>query len=566
MKDKKAKASAAVSPARGPAWWHFALAGALVLFLLFEVYGPALRGPFVLDDLAAGFASATEDPDRPVRRWLENTTRPVTQLSFWANFRLSGSNTYSYHAVNVVLHFANGVLLALCLAKLLALAGEVRARLLAALGAAIFWFHPVHAESVAYISSRTEVLSLFFFLGAYACFLWRRAEAASWGVAGVVLVLAALAALSKEHAVTLPVLLLLTDLFFTPGGPRRNWRLYLPLAAGGVAAAAFLSRVLLRADTAGFGVQGLSWSDYFFTQCRALWVYARLFVFPAGLNADPDFPISRSLTDHGAIFGLLGLLAAAGAALYWRKQAPLAAFGLLAALLLFAPTSSFVPIRDPLAERRLYLPFLGLLLVAFEGVRRIRWSVPALAGAGLAVTAVLAAATYQRAGVWGDPLALWTDAVAKSPRKARPHFQYAFALFERGRCPEAVKAFEETAKLQPPAYDLLIDWGLALACAGQDDAALAKFREAVQLEPQAHGYAMIAMLLLRKRDVAGALAELDAADRVQPGSDIAAFYRGAAYEMQGDAAQAVAAYRRAVQSNPRNQPAQEALARLSVGR
>jgi tetratricopeptide (TPR) repeat protein len=465
-----------------------------------------------------------------------------------------------------VLHFANGVLLALCLAKLLALAGEVRARLLAALGAAIFWFHPVHAESVAYISSRTEVLSLFFFLGAYACFLWRRAEAASWGVAGVVLVLAALAALSKEHAVTLPVLLLLTDLFFTPGGPRRNWRLYLPLAAGGVAAAAFLSRVLLRADTAGFGVQGLSWSDYFFTQCRALWVYARLFVFPAGLNADPDFPISRSLTDHGAIFGLLGLLAAAGAALYWRKQAPLAAFGLLAALLLFAPTSSFVPIRDPLAERRLYLPFLGLLLVAFEGVRRIRWSVPALAGAGLAVTAVLAAATYQRAGVWGDPLALWTDAVAKSPRKARPHFQYAFALFERGRCPEAVKAFEETAKLQPPAYDLLIDWGLALACAGQDDAALAKFREAVQLEPQAHGYAMIAMLLLRKRDVAGALAELDAADRVQPGSDIAAFYRGAAYEMQGDAAQAVAAYRRAVQSNPRNQPAQEALARLSVGR
>ncbi len=561
MKDKKTKSPEVAVPRR-VAWWQVALGGALVLFLLFEVYGPALRGPFLLDDLAAGFASPTEDPNRPLGRWLENTTRPVTQLSFWANFRISGPDTFGYHVLNVLLHFGNGLWIGLCLWKLLELTGEKRARLLAACGAAVFWFHPVHTESVAYISSRTEVLSLFFFLGAYTCFLWRREEAATWGTAAVVLVLAGLGALSKEHAVTLPALLLLTDLWFSPGGVRRNWRLYVPLAIGGAAAAAFLGRLLLRADTAGFGMKGISWSDYFFTQCRALWTYARLFVLPVGLNADPDFPFSRSVIDHGTAFGLLALLAAAGAAWYFRKQVPLAAFGLAAALLLFAPTSSFIPIRDPLAERRLYLPFLGLLLIALEGVRRLPLNVAALGSLALALSGVLGAATYQRAAVWGDSLALWTDTKEKSPRKARPHFQYAFALFERGRCPEAVRAFEETSKLQAPAYDLLVDWGLALACAGDDSAALGKMHEALKLEPQAHGYSMVAMLLLKKKDVTGALEALDAADRLQPVSDIAALYRGAAYEMQGEMAKAVEAYQRAATINPNNQPAREALQRL----
>ena len=561
MKDKTSKRAAAAEPRRLE-WWQAALGLALALFLLFEAYAPALRGPFVLDDLASGFTSPTEDPNRPLYRWLENATRPVTQFSFWLSHRISGVDPYGYHVWNVLFHFANGLLVGVCLWKLLALAGEKRARLLAACGAAIFWFHPVQTEAVAYVSSRTEVLSLFFFLAAYACFLWRRSEAAGWGTAAAVLVLAGLGALSKEHAVTLPALLVLTDLFFDPGGLRRNWRLYAPLAIGGVAVAVFFGRALRFADTVGFGLAGISWSDYFFTQCRALWGYARLLVLPVGLNADPDFPISRSLMDHGAVFGLAGLLLAVGAALYFRKQAPLAAFGLLAALLLFAPTSSFVPIRDPFAERRLYLPFFALLLIAWEGLRRLPLNTAALGAAVLAVTAALGAATYQRAAVWGDPLALWADAVEKSPQKARPHFQYAFALFQQGRCPESVRAFEATAKLQPPAYDLLIDWGLALGCAGQEDAALAKIREAVKLEPQAHGHSMIAMMLLRRKDVTGALAELDTADRLQPLSDIASFYRGAAYEMQGDKAKAIESYQRAATINKNNQLAREALARL----
>lgn len=561
MKDMNAKGPEVAVP-RSVAWWQVAVGAALVLFLLFEVYGPALRGPFLLDDLAAGFASPTEDPNRPLYRWVENTTRPVTQLSYWLNSRISGSDPFGYHVLNVLLHFCNGIWIGLCLWKLLEMAGEKRARLLAACGAAVFWFHPVQTESVAYISSRTEVLSLFFFLGAYACFLWRRKEAATWGTAAAVLVLAGLGALSKEHAITLPALLLLTDLCFSPGGIRRNWRLYAPLAIGGAAAAVFLGRLLLRADTAGFGMRGISWSDYFFTQCRALWTYARLFVLPVGLNADPDFPISRSVMDHGAIFGLLALLGAAGAAWYFRKQAPLAAFGLAAALLLFAPTSSFIPIRDPLAERRLYLPFLGLLLIAIEGVRRLPLNVASLGSLALVLTGVLGAATYQRAAVWGDSLALWTDTKAKSPRKARPHFQYAFALFERGRCPEAVREFEATAKLQAPAYDLLVDWGLALACTGDDGAALGKIREALKLEQQSHGYSMVAMLLLKKKDVAGALDALDVADRLQPISDIASLYRGVAYEMQGDKARALQAYQRAAAINVNNQPAREALQRL----
>src|SRR5258708_26321563 len=85
---------------------------------------------------------------------------------------------------------------------------------------------------------------------------------------------------------------------------------------------------------------------------------------------DDEFPISRTLLDHGAIAGLAALLLAAGAAFYFRRRYPLAAYGFFAYLILMAPTSSFIPIQDPVAERRLYLSMIGLLFIVLEFLRR----------------------------------------------------------------------------------------------------------------------------------------------------------------------------------------------------
>ena len=101
-------------------------------------------------------------------------------------------------------------------------------------------------------------------------------------------------------------------------------------------------------------MRDLTWYQYFFTECRVIWDYVRLFFIPAGQNLDPEISISRNILAHGAVIGLAGLLIASVLAWTYRRRFPLASYGWFVWLILLAPTSSLVPIRDPMAERRMY--------------------------------------------------------------------------------------------------------------------------------------------------------------------------------------------------------------------
>src|SRR5260370_17577880 len=120
-------------------------------------------------------------------------------------------------------------------------------------------------------------MSVLLCLSALAMFLYRKSAAITVPVVIAVLVLFALASLTKEHTAVLPILLLLTDYYWNPGfsvvGIRRNWRLYIPIAVVGALAIALVARVLSAATTAGFGVREFTWYQYFFTACRPIWDY-----------------------------------------------------------------------------------------------------------------------------------------------------------------------------------------------------------------------------------------------------------------------------------------------------
>jgi tetratricopeptide (TPR) repeat protein len=366
---------------------------------------------------------------------------------------------------------------------------------------------------------------------------------------------------TKEHTLTLAGLLLMTDYYWSLGGIRKNGVLYAILAVAGAWGAFVVARVLKSASTAGFNVPGLTPAAYFFTQCRVIWTYVRLFFLPAGQNVDPDIAVSANLLDHGAIAGLLALVAVVIAAWIYRKRWPLAAFGVFLFLLLLAPTSSFVPISDVQAERRLYLPFLGLTLVCLEFLRRLKWSqIAALGAAALGICSIL---TYQRSQVWASPVALWQDAAAKSPRKLRPRFQLASAFYEAGNCAQAADTFEAASRLEHPAYDLWVDWGLALDCAGRWQDAVAKLQQASMLERSAHIQSQIGMVYAKQSKWPEALAALDQAERIDPRFDVTYLYRGNIYEAAGDKAAAAAQYQRALALNPVNQAARDALVRVS---
>lgn len=546
-----------------PKWWHYAL-GVLAAFLIaFEVYGPALNGPFVYDDVYLPFMNPYY-LDKSLKVWAN--VRPLLMASYWMNYQAFGIEPYAYHWFNVFLHVLNSILSYVVVRKFLAMAGESgwMREGLAIFAGALFLLHPIQTESVAYVASRSEAMSILFFLGALAVFLYRKSTAISVPAAIAVLVLFGLACLTKEHTTVLPVLLLLTDYFWNPGfrfdGIKRNWKLYAPILIGGALGVAAVLTVLKASHSAGFQLKNLTWYQYLFTQFRSIWVYLRMYVLPVGLNIDHDFPVSKTIFDQGAIGYLIGLLVLVALAWKYRHQYPLASYGFFGFLILLAPTSSVVPIQDVLVEHRVYLPFVCLLLITVEFLRR--WKVGR--GAMIATLgAVLAAAgtlSYQRNELWGNPAALWQDAVNKSPNKARSHFQLAYAQMQTGQCQAAMQNYETVAKLEPADQSLLIDWALAEDCALKTDSAIGRLKQAAQMTPTAHVYSLIGMMYGKQGRVPESLDALATAEKLDPKYEMIFVYRGNDYLSTGNFSGAAAEFQRAVSINPLSQVAINGLA------
>jgi tetratricopeptide (TPR) repeat protein len=542
-----------------PPWWYW-LAGLGALFLVFEAYGPALHSPFVLDDLYLPYADA--NPPHRLIGWVL-LQRPLLMFSFWVDYQLGAADPHGYHTTNVLLHFVVSVLVMFIAARLLEWAG-VQGRMrqaLAIFSGALFLLHPLQTESVAYVASRSEVLSVLFYYAAFAVFIYSNRDSMSVVRAVAIVALFGAAAASKEHTLTLPALIVLTDFFWHRGGWRKNRALYALLALACAAGGVVVWKVLSAANTAGFGMADLSPAAYFFTQCRVIWIYIRMFFLPFGQNVDPDIPVSHGLLDYGAILGLAALIAAAAAAWIYRKRWPLAAFGVFVFLLLIAPTSSVIPIRDVLAERRVYLPFIGLILIALEVLRRLQWS--QAIGVCAAVLLVSTVLTNQRSEVWSTPMTLWQDSVSKAPRKMRPRFHLAFTEYQMGDCAKAAQDFQAASRLDSPDYRLLVDWANALDCAGREDEAAAEFNAATGLAPQlAEAWVGLSAVYGKQNKPDEALKALDRAEAIDP--RIAQIYvnRGGVYQILGNNDAAINQYRRALAIDPSNSVAREALRRL----
>ncbi len=430
---------------------------------------------------------------------------------------------------------------------------------------ALFLVHPLQTESVAYVASRSETLSVLFYYAAYCVFLYRRTQSITWLRALAVMALFGAAVATKQHTLTLPLLLLMTDLFWAQGlnqgSVRANRRLYILLGLTGAAGAWFVWTTLRSANTAGFHVAGFTPFNYFFTECRVVWTYVRMFVLPFGQNADPEVAVSRSLLDPGAIVALAAWVAVVAAAWIYRKRWPLASFGVFTFLLLVSPTSSVIPISEPLQERRLYLPFLGLTLVCLEFLRRLEWKQRVMIEAPVLI--VLMALTYQRNAVWGSPMALWTDTVAKSPHKVRPRLQLADAYYQGSRFTEAAENYEAATHLAPPTYLLLVNYGLALDRGGHYDEALAKLLEAAALEADPQAWALMGQVYGQQHKTDEAFQALDQAERLNPGFELTYEIRGNVYEFDlGNKVSAAEQYRRALQINPYNDAVRQALERV----
>ena len=566
-------AAAPVAPA-AVRWWLWAAAFGAALVAALLAYGPALQGEFLFDDEHMQFAQPHPEAV-PLSAWVAGS-RPLINLSYWLNYQLGGVSPLGYHLTNIVLHTIAALLVFLIVRKILELAALPvrRAMIVAGFCAAIFLLHPVQTESVAYISGRSESLSVALAFGAWACFLYRpsRAEGEGIGLGTVlaILLLFGASVTAKEHVAVLPLVILLTDYYWNPGfsfeGIRRNWRLYGTFVVLGVLLAAFLYSYLAHEPTVGFNLKEFTWYQYLFTQCRVLFLYLRLFLLPFGQSADYAIETSRTLFDHGAIFGMLALLAAAGAAIVWRKRFPIASYGFFVALIFFLPTSSIMPIRDLANDRRMYLPMIGLLLIAAEMLVRVRADEKRLTGVLAVIVLAASAITWNRSQVWSSQAALWSDTAGKSPEKARPHLGLASAYFAAHRYADAAREYELAHNLGIKSDGLFYSsWAAALEGAGRLKEAIQTGRKAIASNPKAPVYAEQAKLVAMDGDIQQALDLLDRAEKDDAAYEPAYIERGVILMTIGRHDEACAAFEKARTLDPKDLSAAKGLVSLGCG-
>lgn len=565
-KPRKAPETESAPASTGLPWWA-PLAAAVAALI---AYFPALNGPFLFDD--RNLPMMSRGPGINYMEFLRRGVRALTNISLLADRDLWGENTAPYHVENFLLHLANAALVYFILKNLLQRAGRTGRAMTAAAGfcAAVFLLHPLHTEAVAYIASRSEVLSVFFSFAALLVFLRRKEIAISWSHAAVVLLLFGLGAVSKETAVAMIGVLLLTDWYFNPGfsfeGITKNWRLYTPLVAGGLAGGLFVYRLASREGTAGSSLP-FKPIDYLCTQFQAVWVYVRMFVVPYGQNLDHGFAIVKAPGDLFSWLGLALILAAVGAAFWWRKQYPLASLGILTFFILLAPTSSFLPIADALVERRVYFASLGLLLIVAEFVSR--WTLNTGKVAALAAVAVvLTVLTMFRSELYTTTQAMWVESVKDNPKNYRAQFQLAFSYYEQGECTRAVEHYQAASRLQKPDYRLLVDWALGLECAGDIPGAIARLKEATTVENSSTAWSTMGMIYGKHNQPDEALAALNHALELNKRDAMIYVYRGNVYYTLGQPARALEDFEEALKRAPDNPAAQQgkAAALTALGR
>jgi tetratricopeptide (TPR) repeat protein len=538
-------------------------------------FATSLGTPFFLDDGEAIERNPYITSLTPLSRALTSppqsalSGRPLVSLSLALNYAAGGLKPAGYHLANLVAHVAAGLLLYGVVRRTLRLSpvlGSLRETADGvALVVALLWIvHPVHTEVMAYVAARTEsMMAVCFLLTLYAAI--RAAEPGGhrgWSVTAIGACL--LGAAVKESIVTAPLMVVLYDVAFPSGSPRRVLRhrgwMYVGLLASWAVLAA-LHWDTPRSRSAGFGT-GLTPREYLLTQGPMIVDYLRLAIWPAPLIADYG---SRPTTLAAAwpSVVLISTLAIATAAV-WRRHRPLA-FVATWFFVTLAPASSVVPIATEVgAERRMYLPLAALIVLAVLGARAlVRRGIPAahrrVASVGLvaAVGVGLASASAARGLDYRNPVRIWETVVRHRPHPRAQH-NLGIALASQGRLDEAMAQYRLAAETLPEAgYSL----GFALLTRQEDDAALAQFRAFLAGKPDDANAPMatklVGTLLLKRGDSTGAVEAFERALVMRPedaearrGLATALTALGASLAEQGRLAAATDAFVRAAAAGP----------------
>lgn len=553
-------AASAAGPAQPPAFRRLHI---LILILLcFAVYANTLTMDFVLDDplqitkntqiksLANLPSLFTTNVWSGIKGFQSYYYRPIFTSSLALDYAIWGERPAGFHITNILLHA--GATVAVYSLGLLLLR-NVTAAFAAGL---LFAVHPVHTEAVAWISGRNEMLAAVFMLTSFSFYLRYTEDSRNRSLA-LSLLLFFLALLSKETAVTLPVVVMLYELICEkgPAGKRmlRPAPLFLLLALYMA-----IRYKVLGGSVVGEAAQPLLWRIY--TAPGMILEYLRLLALPVDLRTFYDVRIRTELISAGVLLPMLALAAVFGGIAILARRDRTTAFLLLFPIVCLAPVIGILKFIFPalMAERYLYIPLagfalaLGLLYSRLLGITSQKEHyVHLLAKAGgVAVAGALFLGSFNHNTNWRNDLALSTSMVRDAPGSYFTHFFRGLTFESMQKLDPAAAELETAVRLNPDHAESHNSLGIVYDQMGRQEEALGEYRKVLELRPDdIKALNNLGILYEKTGQYDGAVNAYQKAISLDPGNTIARTNLGLLYRKLNRPDDAEALLRAAVASD-----------------
>jgi len=436
----------------------------VVIFSSLAIYINSLGGDFIWDDIE----QIVENPaikdignipsffTSDLWRLISNPTigsyyyRPFFLLSLAVDYNLWKLNPFGYHISNLILHAISSFMVYLVGRRLFS------NHMAAFIGSMLFAVHPVHVESVAWVSGRTDPMAaLFFLLSFYLYMLFKDGKGFTMLVFSLTTYLFSL--LSKEIGITLPLLLLVYELSFKPQAEPKHYRIK-SLKVIGIYLIISLVYLYMRALVLGEAIGEFSASPplekRIYTSFGVILDYIRIMVLPVNLKLLYDVPLRESIFNWQVISSLLLLCAVFIATLLTYRKDQMVFFAAAWFFITILPVSNIVPLRPTMmAERYLYIPSVGICLLeglVFYKIYQTGFLLsPYLKVLIFLLFIILSAITLQRNRLWKDEATYFAKMAEDAPQNTYAHHNLGETYRKAGNMDNAIKEWQAAIQLYP---------------------------------------------------------------------------------------------------------------------
>ncbi|WP_455210487.1 tetratricopeptide repeat protein [Kaarinaea lacus] len=466
--------------------------------------------------------------DQAISNW-----HPITWLSYAFNYTIWGTDPYSFKFLNVTIHIFNSILVYFLTIKVLQLIqhnigknpksnsnfttlSTTELSIASIIVAILFASHPLHVESVSWIAERKDVLSAFFFIAAIIAYLKYKSlpKENNWLLASIILYICSL--MSKPMGVTLPVILILLDIYLF----RENEK---PLLTKASIVDLFKDKVtfiilsflvsIITIITQWIGIEGTEaspLSSRIINACMSIILY--LYNFIAPINLSPFYPFHHWSTDPSlySLIPVAVVLAITGYFVYlYKKEIRFPIIAWLYFLIALLPVVGIVKVGwQAAADRYTYLPMLSFYIVIGAGlailIQKTKQSIAKTVATSLFIVLIpsmLFLQTYQVNKVWENDKTLWSYVISKYPGTATIAYEnLGSAHYTKGEFRKAADSFSKALSIEPKKIVAWNKLGRAYDKLNKDDLALASFKQIIAYHPERHeGYIDVGDFYYRRK-------------------------------------------------------------------